>query len=339
MTDVGLQIGLNLENQLVSIYDVKTGVNCNCYCPECGAKLIAKNKNKNYNEPLMCGQKIAHFSHANGADCPNAKESAIHLLAKQVLSKRKRLLIPPVNKMFYEITKPKLFQFDNVYTEQIIVKDDIRIQPDSILEVNGRQLYVEFYKTHMVDDVKINKIKTLGVSCVEIDLNCIEPLKNGKLNVEDIVLLLEQDISSKRWIFNSQLNRLYKIFKTKRDIIKNNERLRLIQQNKEKHEKLQRIENWISNLKMLGYEFLKIYEFRHYDYYSNYNENTGRTKSYRSVDYIEEYLFCPKVKIKSNNKIDLDECDFCEYHKGIIYSNSISKSVVCGFKKGLKNNI
>lgn len=91
MNASNLQIGLNKDNQLVSIFDVETGEKCNCTCPECGDKLIAKNRNKKFNEPLKKGQKIAHFSHANGADCPSAQETAVHLLAKQVLSKNKRI--------------------------------------------------------------------------------------------------------------------------------------------------------------------------------------------------------------------------------------------------------
>ena len=68
-----LRYALNSQNKLVSIEDVAKGLACECHCPACNEKLVAKN----------CGTKrIHHFSHASGADCKGAYETMLHQLAK-----------------------------------------------------------------------------------------------------------------------------------------------------------------------------------------------------------------------------------------------------------------
>lgn len=349
MTASNLQIGLNETNQLVSIFDVETGAKCNCICPECGAKLIAKNRNKKLNEPIENGQKIAHFSHANGADCPSAQETAIHLLAKQVLAENKRLLIPSVRKEYIDLTEPMVIDFDKVHTEQVILKDDIKIQPDSILLKGDKELFIEFYKTHLVDDLKIDKIKTVGISCIEIDLNGIEPLKNGKLNIEDVKHLLEEDLHSKTWLYNSLTDELFENFKTKereKEAKLKKERIEQERIEKEREEtnrinnieKKQRIANRVSKLEKSGYDFLKVYEYVQYDYDSDYNENTGRSKTYKSINSKKENVYCPRDKVKGKNKrIELYECKSCEFHRSIICGDNYEKKIACGFRMKITN--
>lgn len=337
-----LQIGINEVNQLVSIFDVKTGKQCNCTCPKCGVRLIAKNKDKKFNVPLKEGQKIAHFSHANGIDCPGAQETAIHLLAKKVLSESKRLLVPPLKIGSVNLTLPKIFVFEKVYTEQLIIKNDIKIQPDSILEKGKTQLYIEFFKTHAVDDFKIDKIMTLGVSCLEININGIEPIKNGMLNIKDIKYVLENDLDSKRWLYNRQTEKKYEEYKLQLELQEAEIRKKELEKdrlNKEQEENIRiiniekerQIAQRITELNELGYKLYKVYRF--HEYY--YNENSNRLKREKSF---EEKVFCPKVKINGKNQItDLSECLNCEFHKTIFKVNYDEKNIACGFSKNLIN--
>jgi len=55
MKELLLQLALNSEGKLVSIYQVPTGKKCNCFCPKSEEPLIAKNKNKSPGQILKEG--------------------------------------------------------------------------------------------------------------------------------------------------------------------------------------------------------------------------------------------------------------------------------------------
>ena len=73
------------DKKLISVDNVENGAKCNCVCPECGAKLNAKN-----------GGNILdhHFAHINTEECAGAAETVLHLLAKDVFLETKSLMLP-----------------------------------------------------------------------------------------------------------------------------------------------------------------------------------------------------------------------------------------------------
>src|SRR5687767_12329643 len=80
------------EGRVVCVEAVLLGSECNCVCPNpaCGEKLIAKNRD-------FHGRKVRkHFAHQSKTNCPGARESALHRLAKQIISEGKRVAAPLV---------------------------------------------------------------------------------------------------------------------------------------------------------------------------------------------------------------------------------------------------
>lgn len=55
---------LQETGEVVSIDDVPSGLKCNCICPNCHVRLIAKKGKKN----------VHHFAHVNGAECLLSKK-------------------------------------------------------------------------------------------------------------------------------------------------------------------------------------------------------------------------------------------------------------------------
>lgn len=79
-----LPFGL-LGNEMVRPEAVPNGKACGCICPECKSSLVAKN----------AGQKVRpHFAHTAGMGSELCGETAMHLMAKQVLTRSHQLVLP-----------------------------------------------------------------------------------------------------------------------------------------------------------------------------------------------------------------------------------------------------
>ena len=150
---------------------VAKGLACNCYCPSCKEKLVAKNGGM---------KRIHHFAHASGVDCESAYETMLHQLAKlrvqeAFLSKEVfniefeyRSYCPQVNTCkyirYYECYKPskKIFNLKTFYDscEQEQDYDSINRRSDlKIFSSKNPQLapiYVEFFVTHASDSFKLH---------------------------------------------------------------------------------------------------------------------------------------------------------------------------------------
>jgi Competence protein CoiA-like family len=307
------------NGRLVSIYDVRVGNKDKSYCTTCKLPLIAKNKNKSPNQILEKGQKVAHFAHENGSDCRNASESALHLLAKELLCKYKSLLTPRYIYNNKVIIDKKFIVFDEAILEKNIQVNDTFIRPDAILMKNGKELFIEFYKTHSVDYEKTEKIKKLKVSCIEINLNELNLLnKNGKINEDGVYDLLTMNIDSKWWIYNNKAEyQIKKILESSIENMSDDENdidddvyvdySRTI----EDEEKLNK---WKKKLRDDGYKFRKIYN--------------GGFGTY-------EFVYCPKLKhFQEDYRVYVDfSCAKCSHYKNHVKNYKGYWCVACSYKK------
>ena len=187
---------LNKNNELVFIGDVENGKNCNCICPSCGEKMVAKNNGK---------IKGHHFAHASGSDCKGYRETVLHILSKQIIEKEKKLKIPQYNDKTHGFVSTKtgkktfdlnqqMLKFSSVEIEQRI---DIKsLQPDIVGVTNdGLRLWIEIYVTHKCDDEKISLIKENNINCIEIK---IPKEINTKEELHDFLIWSNED--SKKFI-------------------------------------------------------------------------------------------------------------------------------------------
>ncbi|MGZ0014818.1 hypothetical protein [Yeosuana sp. AK3] len=351
MSNSILQIAINEHGELTSIFHAETGKKCNCFCPVCNEKLIAKNKNKSPNSTLREGQKEAHFAHYNGLDCKNAPETAIHLLAKKVLLDTKKLLLPNFGKVTLEKYNNGLVTFDSAEKEKRIEFENSYFQPDMVLAKNGKSLFIEFYKTHEVDDDKIVKIQKLNISCLEIDINFIEPLINGELNEQGLINSFENEITNKYWLHNSKLENKLKL----QNNLKKEKELEIIKTDKidedddeflssnnfinsiylvNSYEDGDKLLKWKSKLINEGYKFLKIYTYPVYDY-----ELSEYGRSYKRFDYNQENIYCPQFKNSPNKAVELSYCKTCEFHKSKVKNDLGDWCIACGYNNNLKQTI
>lgn len=175
------------EGKLYAPTEVESGLACGCVCPGCGAVLVAKKGN----------EKRWHFSHLNVRPGESCAESAIHAAAKQILLEHGELVAPEfaidvaartVNGLElyeHEVLSPvRRIRFDRTVAEVTI--GDVR--PDVVGYRGERQLLVEMYFRHRVDQAKRDKLLRLGLPALEIDLSDLdagtgfEPLTDRVIN-------------------------------------------------------------------------------------------------------------------------------------------------------------
>ena len=181
------------NGNIVGIDDdnVVSGLACNCICPQCGGRLVAKK-----------GQKVIHhFAHHVKQDCTYGYQTSLHLLAKEILDEADEMYVPDIsvkyentNRCNVVVSKGKYIHIDKVMLEKKF--DDVI--PDVTIESGGHKLYVEIYVTHKVDDVKLKKIQEQDVSTLEIDLSDIDRL----ITKEELKEILLGPCKEKRWIYS-----------------------------------------------------------------------------------------------------------------------------------------
>lgn len=187
------------DGKLYAPADVESGLACECVCPGCGALLVAKKGN----------EKRWHFSHVNVRPGESCAESAIHAAAKQVLLEHGELVAPEfaidvaartVNGLeLYEkeiLSPVRRIRFDRAEPEVTI--GDLR--PDVVGYRGERQLLVEMYFRHRVDQAKRDKLIRLGLPALEIDLSDLDAGTGFEPLVERVI----NSVLDKEWLVYPQ---------------------------------------------------------------------------------------------------------------------------------------
>lgn len=147
------------NGSLIHIDKVSNGLSCNCTCPNCGNMLEAHQGSVNQH----------HFKHYNAVDCKYGSETALHIMAKNIIYTTKCVYIPNEPKNIYDLNpKGKLYQFSKAYMEKDLSSG---IRCDVLLEHGLGSLNVEIKVTHKVDEQKKFKLFNENIRTIEIDLS------------------------------------------------------------------------------------------------------------------------------------------------------------------------
>ena len=195
---------------MVFVDDVPNGLACNCRCPKCHELLVAKNGGE---------IKVHHFAHANGSECKGAYETALHIMAKEIIATEKTLMLPK-----YLLYNGKKFQQYHYYDEddevyecdyeedekveahkvhfkdvEIEERNDLStLQPDCVgITDDGQRIHIEIVVTHGIDDAKFTKIKKHSINCIEIKIP-----RNFLLEQQKLADYIINITDGKRWINN-----------------------------------------------------------------------------------------------------------------------------------------
>lgn len=214
LDSIGIQLQYGLRDgkilHISELTEKDKGLACFCKCPACKGNLEAR----------LGSKRRHHFAHHKEAcDIAIAQETALHLLAKEILVENRHIMLPAyvldgsdggfiddtfsnydaINQQLrsYEYSKPIDYEFDHAILEERMgnFTPDIVIWRDS----HGRKLIVEIAVTHFVDDVKRSKIIEQGVSAIEID---ISQYHNSQFDRNLLKEIIVDGHESKEWIYN-----------------------------------------------------------------------------------------------------------------------------------------
>ena len=191
-----LKYGLQ-NGKLIHISQVESGLTCSCRCVGCNQPLVAKKGEK----------REEHFAHKSGESCQQATETALHYAAKEILNECREISLPPVFVEFnsyrekHKISCEKTFKIDSLRIEKGVEG----LIPDLIASISGRELIIEVFVTHKVDDSKIKKYESLDFSAIEIDLSKAP----RSMSMDSLKNLVVNSIENKKWIYNSRSKKEY----------------------------------------------------------------------------------------------------------------------------------
>lgn len=169
------------------------GKRCTAVCAHCGKRLWAK-----------LGEKRAwHFAHPAGEACGLGTESALHVAAKEILESRLVLATPPVDVTAGDTTEGWLPGMTICFTQARVEHRLDGLIPDVVLARDDKpDFLVEIRLTHPCSTEKIQRIETLGLPCLEVDVRHIR-LDSEAFDRDALERLLTEEHSRehKSWLF------------------------------------------------------------------------------------------------------------------------------------------
>nr|WP_247744456.1 competence protein CoiA family protein [Sulfitobacter sp. R18_1] len=197
--------GENDVGDLVHVLDAERGLACNLICPDCKGVLVA-------NKGAI---KAAYFSHQSRIDCEHAGETALHLMAKEIIEQQGWFDLPEARAWSYRrgsgysympIRNTQRVHFTRVEVEP----RQEGFQPDLIgikeIVKNGRKvigrLHIEIYVTHKVDEEKLSRFRSKEESVLEVDLSDVER-SLSKLELTDLLL----SNAKKKWLYHRDIEK------------------------------------------------------------------------------------------------------------------------------------
>lgn len=184
------------DGELMHVDEVANGLGCGCLCPSCGEALIAKQ-----------GTKSAHhFAHKGGGDCKGGLQTSLHLAAKHILSKEMCMRLPEfsVTEQAEDLTG-ELHEASKSFASRMMLFDAVEqevclgsVVPDIVAIKGGRKLLVEIAVTHFVDENKAQKLRSMNLACLEVNLAGLI----GSWTWESLRDALVDQVEGKTWIHN-----------------------------------------------------------------------------------------------------------------------------------------
>ncbi|MBF6618291.1 MAG: hypothetical protein ITG07_16380 [Candidimonas sp.] len=177
------------NGQLITIKDAVRGLACECSCVCCGEPVVAR-------KGLIRDHHFSHYS--NKESCFIQRESLLHLYAKEVIRNHLGLQLPPMPGTC-PVSEDQTSWWDFERVDEEVPQQGF--QPDLVAHLrDGSQLFIEIAVTSFIGEEKLERIKTVGINTIEIDLS---ELLYGKQPIpsEEVKAHILKQTHNKSWIY------------------------------------------------------------------------------------------------------------------------------------------
>lgn len=121
--------------------------------------------------------------------------------------REEKIVLPQVNLPFPSYKEDWIIQEEiTVSFDEVIVEKNIEeIRPDILIMFKGAPLIIEIKVTHGVEENKLNKIKELNISALEIDLSQID----RDIDFDKLVDIIVNGTKQKKWLIHRKQESVY----------------------------------------------------------------------------------------------------------------------------------
>jgi len=184
-------------DRMVEVSEVATGLACNCVCPACAQRLVAK-------KGLA---RVHHFAHvASEVICAYGAETAIHRMAKQCLLDAGRIFVPGLlceeaatdDDGIELVESEAVCEAEKLFFDSMLLEETFdNFRPDVIGWLADQPLLIEIAVRHPVGRDKAEQLACAQVACVEIDLSKVDP---ATITLDELRRLVLDERRTKHWI-------------------------------------------------------------------------------------------------------------------------------------------
>lgn len=206
-----------IDGRIVSIYDIpneQVGLKCACKCPTCQRDFEACSLN---------GSVSRYFRHSSDkklgvggvgvCDAYSTNESALHLMAKEIIKEEQTLLVPPkyISVLSAGINYLPRFILENISQEYEyqgaenlkcssveLEKQLTGFRPDVWLDTSCGEVLIEIVVTNKIKNIKSEKIEKYNAPVLKIDLSSFVESPVSRNRLREIIV---EKVDFKSWIY------------------------------------------------------------------------------------------------------------------------------------------
>jgi hypothetical protein len=161
------------DGRIVGVDQVPNGLACECVCTLCDYPLVAAQ-----------GDVLRHHfrHHADGSTCNGGQETALHILAKDIVMRATSIKMPEGN--VREILS----------TELEPTMGDVR--PDVLITTPQGPVAIEMAVNHWTGEAKIARLANMNLPAVEIDISIYRGVLMTAEELTEVIL----STAARRWL-------------------------------------------------------------------------------------------------------------------------------------------
>lgn len=191
-----LTYAINANNEWVHVDSVPNGNKCGCFCPYCHKPLWAKHDGSVMQH---------HFAHAKDENCTVSHESALHILAKDIIKEKKAVMTPA----YYPKRYTEQYEQTHENAEEYLYWEDYYFDFDELRTNQERDRFDPYWRLRFMNPRQLSFSEVIVEerdSANELQADCIGKGGDGTLYYIEIFVTHKVDKHKERKIQEGNIN-------------------------------------------------------------------------------------------------------------------------------------